>query len=68
MPDIQWTAPGATLSHKNAAKEFGLTEEEVIQGIKEGTLHYQIAHAHGNPYYRVVRAELEALVLKLYRH
>lgn len=66
MPDIEWTAPGATLSHKNAAKEFGLTEEDIIRAIKEGTLHYQIAHAHGNPYYRIVRAEVEALVLKLY--
>ncbi|MGO0305157.1 hypothetical protein ACTL6P_00860 [Endozoicomonas acroporae] len=39
MPDIQWTAPGATLSHKNAAKEFGLTEEAIIRAIKEGTIH-----------------------------
>ncbi|MBO9484387.1 MULTISPECIES: hypothetical protein [Gammaproteobacteria] len=66
MPDIQWSAPGATLSHKNGAKEFGLTEDEVIRAIKEGTLHYQIAHAHGNPYFRVVREEVEALVLTLY--
>ena len=66
MPDIQWTAPGATLSHKNAAKEFGLTEEEIIRAIKEGKIHYQIAYAHGNPYYRVVREEVESLVLKLY--
>lgn len=66
MPDIQWTAPGATLNHKNAAKEFGLTEEEIIRAIKEGTLHYQIGHAHGNPYFRVVREELESLVLTLY--
>lgn len=66
MPDIQWTTPGATLSHKNAAKEFGLTEEEIVRAIKEGTIHYQIAHAHGNPYYRVVREEVESLVRKLY--
>ncbi|WBA81465.1 hypothetical protein [Endozoicomonas sp. GU-1] len=65
MPDIQWTAPGATLSHKNAAKEFGLTEEAIIRAIKEGTIHYQIAYAHVNPYYRVVREEVESLVLKL---
>lgn len=46
MPNILWTAPGATLSHKNAVKEFGLTEEEIIRAIKEGTIHYQIAHAY----------------------
>ena len=57
MSDIQWTATSATLSHKNGAKEFGLTSEMI---------HYQIAHAHGNPYYRLVREELESLVLQIY--
>ncbi|WP_299734697.1 hypothetical protein [uncultured Endozoicomonas sp.] len=66
MPDIQWTAPGATLSHKNAAKEFALPEQDIIQAIKAGKLNYQIAYVHGNPYYKVVRFEIEAFVLELF--
>ena len=66
MTDIEWTAPGVTQSHKNAAKEFGLPEQEIIEAIRSGTLNYQIAYAHGNPYYKVVRAEVEALAVERY--
>ena len=33
MPESQWQKQGATLSHKNACKEFCLTEAEVIEAI-----------------------------------
>lgn len=34
--ESQWLKKNATLSHKNACKEFGLTEDEVIEAMKDG--------------------------------
>jgi DNA-directed RNA polymerase specialized sigma24 family protein len=47
MPESLWGKQGATLSHKNACKEFGLAEDEVIQAIKQGRLQYRRNYAHG---------------------
>ncbi len=65
MTDSQWTKQGGTLSHKNACKEFGLTEDEIIDAMKSGKLQYRLNYAHGNPYYRVLRIEVESLALEL---
>ena len=66
MSESQWTKQGATLSHKNACKEFGLTEEEVIEAMKAGKLQYRQNYAHGNPYFRLLRAEVESLAQELH--
>ena len=65
MSEPQWQKQGATLSHNNACKEFGLTEEEVIAAMKAGKLQYLINYAHGNPYYKLLRLEVEELALEL---
>jgi hypothetical protein len=65
MSESPWGKQGATLSHKNACKEFGLTEDEVIQAIKNGKLQYRRNYAHGNPYYRLLRVEVETLAREL---
>lgn len=57
-----WRQKGATLSDKNAFKEYGLTYEELVEGVEAGKLHYQVAYAHGNPYYKVVRQEVEDFI------
>ena len=41
MSDSVWTKKGATLSDKSARKEFGLTQEEIIEAIKGGKLQYR---------------------------
>jgi hypothetical protein len=46
--DSEWQRKGATLSDKTARKEFGLTEDEIV----------------GNPFLRLLRREVEALVKK----
>jgi hypothetical protein len=46
MSESLWGKQGATLSHKNACKEFGLTEDEVIEAIKKGKLQYRQNYAH----------------------
>lgn len=55
---------GATLSDKTARKEYGLTQDEIIQAIRVGKLHCREASMHGNPWLRLLRREVEALVKK----
>ena len=61
-----WFKKGGTLSDKSAREEFGLTQEEIIEGIEDGKLHYRINNVFGNPYLRLVRSEVEAFVDKKY--
>ena len=65
MSESQWAKQGGTLSHKNACKEFGLTEEAIIDAMRAGKLQYRQNYAHGNPYFRVLRIEVEALAIEL---
>jgi hypothetical protein len=64
MDDLnsEWRRRGATLSHKTAQKEFGLTWEEIVRAIRAGKLHCQQQSMHGNPWLRLFRREVEALV------
>ena len=62
--DSEWQRKGATLSDKTARKEFGLTQDEIVQAIRAGKLHYRVASMHGNPWLRLLRREVEALVKK----
>lgn len=66
MSDSEWTKQGGTFSHKNACKEFGLTEKEIIDAMKTGKLQYRQNYAHGNPYFRVLRKEFEILAKELH--
>jgi hypothetical protein len=61
-----WSKKGATLSDKSARKEFGLTQEEIVEAIKAGKLQYRLNNIYGNPYLRLVRSEVEALVDEKY--
>ena len=60
--DSGWTRKGATLSDKTARKELGLTQQEIVEAIREGKLQFRENHIHGNPYLRLLRHEVEALV------
>ena len=64
--DSPWTANGATLSHKTAQKEFGLTFDEIVAGIKSGKLQYRENNIYGSPFLRLIRSEVEALVDEKY--
>ena len=61
-PDSVWSKKGATLSDKSARKEFGLTQEEIIEAINAGKLQYRENCVFGNPYFKLVRSEVETLV------
>jgi hypothetical protein len=58
----EWGRKGATLSDKTARSEYGLTQEEIYAAIDAGKLQYRPAAMHGNPWLRLLRREVEALV------
>ncbi len=60
--DSEWQRTGATLSEKTAEKEFGLTREQVVRAIRAGKLQCREGSMHGNPWLRLLRREVEALV------
>ena len=62
--DSEWQRKGATLSDKTARKEYGLTQDEIVQAIRAGKLRSRMASMHGNPWLRLLRREVEALVKK----
>jgi hypothetical protein len=60
----EWQSKGATLSDKTAQKEFGLTQDEILRAIRSGMLRCREGSMHGNPWLRLLRREVEALVRK----
>jgi hypothetical protein len=62
--DSEWQRKGATLSDKTARKEFELTQDEIVQAIRAGKLQYRRNSIYGNPFLRLLRREVEALVKK----
>jgi hypothetical protein len=60
--DSMWSRKGATMSDKSARQEFGLTQQEIIVAIRAGKLQFRESNMHGNPWYRLLRHEVESLV------
>ena len=60
--DSVWLRKGATLSDKSARQEFGLTQKEIVAAIRAGKLQFRESNMHGNPWFRLLRHEVEALV------
>ncbi len=60
--DSIWRQKGATLSDKSARQEFGLTQQEIFEAMRAGKLQFQQNNMHGNPWFRLLRHEVEALV------
>lgn len=61
-----WTAKNGTLSEKTARKEFGISEEIIIEAIRKGKLQYHTAAIYGNPYIKLLRYEVEQLVAEVF--
>ena len=57
-----WREKGGTLSDKSARQEFGLTQQEIYEAMRSGKLQFQQNYMHGNPWFRLLRHEVEALV------
>ena len=57
-----WRRKGATLSDKTARKEYGLTQDEIVEAVRDGQLQYRENSIHGNPFLRLIRQEVEELI------
>jgi hypothetical protein len=60
----EWNRKGATLSDVTARKEYGVTQEFIVKGIKNGELEYREGAIWGNPYLRILRSQLEKYIKK----
>ena len=55
----EWNRKGAVLSEKTAQKEYGLTRAFILKGIESGELEFREGAVWGNPYFRILRRQLE---------
>lgn len=58
----EWNRKGATLSDVTAKAEYGVNREFIIKGIQTGKLEYRDGAIWGNPYLRILRAQLEEYI------
>jgi hypothetical protein len=65
-PEEEWRRKGATLSDKTARKEYGLSQDEILAAIDAGRLRYRVSSIHGNPWFRLLRREVEDLMTSTY--
>jgi hypothetical protein len=61
--DGEWNQKNAALSEVTAQKEYGVTRDFVIGGIRAGKLEWREGSMHGNPYLRVLRSQLVAYIV-----
>ena len=58
----EWNRKGATLSDKTAKKEYGVSRDFIVNGIRAGRLEYREGAVGGNPYLRILRSQLEQYI------
>jgi len=58
----EWNRKGATLSDATAKKEYGVSRNFIVKGIRAGKLEYRQGAIWGNPYLRVLRSQLERYI------
>jgi len=59
----EWNRKGATLSDVTAQKEYGVSRDFIVKGIRAGKLEYRDGAIWGNPYLRVLRSQLERYIV-----
>ena len=65
-PEEEWRRKGATLSDKTARKEYGLTQMRSRGHRRWSTPIPGELSIHGNPWFRLLRHEVEALMISTY--
>jgi hypothetical protein len=58
----EWNRKGAVLSDVTAEKEYGVTRDFIVEGIKAGALEFRDGAVWGNPFLRVLRSKLEPYI------
>ena len=62
----EWNRKGATLSDVTAQKEFGVSRDFIVKGIRAGRLEYRQGAIWGNRHLRVLRSQLELYIAERY--
>jgi hypothetical protein len=60
--DGEWNRKDAVLSDVTALKQYGVTREFIVEGIRAGKLEWREGSMHGNPYLRILRSQLEQFI------
>jgi len=60
----EWNRKGATLSDVTAQKEYGVSRDFIVEGIRVGKLEYREGAIWGNPYLRILRSQLEQYIVE----
>jgi hypothetical protein len=60
----EWNRKGAVLSDVTAQKEYGVTRDFIVEGIRAGKLEHREGAIWGNPYLRVLRSQLELYIVE----
>jgi len=58
----EWNRKGATLSDVTARKEYGVSQDFIVKGIRAGKLECREGAIWGNPYLRLLRGQLEQYI------
>jgi hypothetical protein len=58
----EWNRKGAVLSDVTAQREYGVTRDFIVKGVKAGKLEYREGSVWGNPYLRILRSQLELYI------
>jgi hypothetical protein len=58
----EWNRKGATLSDVTARKEYGVSQDFIVKGIRAGKLECRQGSIWGNPYLRILRGQLEEYI------
>ena len=58
----EWNRKGATLSDVTATKEYRVSRDFIVKGIRAGKLEYREGAIWGNPYLRVLMSQLEQYI------
>ena len=58
----EWNRKWATLSEKTAKKEYSVSRDFIVEGIRAGRLEYREGSVWGNPYIKILRRQLEQYI------
>jgi len=58
----EWNRKGATLGDITAQREYGLSRDFIVKGIRAGKLEFREGAICGNPYLRLLRSQLELYI------
>ncbi len=58
----EWTRKGAVITDGTACKDYGVTRDFLVQGIRAGKLDYRDSVIYGNPCFKILRSQLERYI------